>query len=129
AFQLTRGIGHPERTSFIVEASQDGVASLSAEILPFPAEKYPRIEWNLRSDDPPNELAFAWRTRENPRRTFAKPLFWLSGRIVPLRLEASDGWRGTITGVALVVRGSIPAPLEVVSVNLPSTSVGATLAE
>jgi hypothetical protein len=70
-----------------------------------------------------------WRTRENPRRTFSKPLQWLAGRVAPLHLEASDGWRGTITGLALVVRGSLPAPLEIVSVRLPSATVGATLTD
>jgi hypothetical protein len=129
AFQLTHGGGHPSGTSFILESAQDGLVSLSAEIPPLAAEKYPRIEWDLRSVDPPNELAFAWRTRENPRRTYSKPLFWLSGRIVPLRLDANDGWRGTITGVALVARGNMQAPLEVRSLNLPSATAGATLAE
>jgi hypothetical protein len=129
AFQLTRGSGHPSGTSFILESAQDGIVSLSAEIQPLVAEKYPRIEWDLRSVDPPTELAFAWRTRENPRRTYSKPLFWLSGRVVPLRLDAADGWHGTITGVALVARGDLPAPLEVRSLTLPSASAGATLAE
>jgi len=128
-FQLTRGGGHPEVTSFIVESLQEGIASASAEIQPFSAEKYPRVEWDLRSVDPPTELLFAWRTRDNPRRTYSKPLLWIGGRIVPLRLGADDGWRGTITDIALVVRGSLPAPLEVRSFTLPSTSVRATLAE
>lgn len=127
-FQLTHGSGHPEGTSFILESAQDGLASLSADIQPFPAEKYPRVEWDMHSLDPPGELAFAWRTRENPRRTYSKPLFWLFDRILPLRLDANEGWRGTITGVALVARGNMRAPLEVRSLNLPSTSAGATLA-
>lgn len=129
AFQLTHGSGRPEGTSFILESAQEGLASLSAEISPFQAEKYPRVEWDLRSLDPPGEIAFAWRTRENPRRTYSKPLFWLFDRMLPLRLDANEGWRGTITGVALVARGNMRAPLEVRSLNLPSASAGATLAE
>jgi hypothetical protein len=103
--------------------------SLSGEVQPFAAEKYPRIEWDLRSPNPPAELAFAWRTRETPRRTYSKPIYWLGGHVVPLRLDADDGWRGTIIGVALVARGAMPAPLEVRSFTLPSTTAGATLAE
>jgi hypothetical protein len=57
------------------------------------------------------------------------PLVWIFDRILPLRLDANDGWRGTITGVALVARGNMQAPLEVRSLNLPSASAGATLAE
>jgi len=129
AFKLTHGIGHPAGTSLIVESAQDGFVSLSTEIAPLAAETYPRIEWDLRSADPPLELAFAWRTRDSPRRTYSKPIAWIGGRVVPLRLDESDGWRGTITGIALVARGGVPAPLEVRSLTLPSTTVGATLAE
>jgi hypothetical protein len=110
AFQLTRGGGHTEGTSFIVEALQDGIASASAEIQPFSADRYPRVEWDLRTIDAPAELLFAWRTRDNPRRTYSKQLLWIGGAIVPLRLSADDGWRGTITDIALVARGSLPAP-------------------
>ena len=129
AFALTRGSGHPAGSSFILESAQDGLVSLSAEVQPFAAEKYPRVEWDLSSVDPPSELAFAWRTRENPRRTYSKPLFWLGGRIRPLQLDQNDGWRGTITGVALVARGAMTAPLEVRALRLTSTTAGATLAE
>jgi hypothetical protein len=129
AFHLTHGGGRVSGTSFVLESTQDGIVSLSTEIAPFAAEKYPRIEWDLLSPSPPAELAFAWRTRENPRRTYSKPIFWLGPRVVPLKLDATDGWRGTIVGLALVARGTLPAPLEVRSVTLPSTTAGATLAE
>jgi hypothetical protein len=129
SFQLTHGTGHASGTSFVLESAQDGLVSLSLEVPPLAAEKYPRIEWDLRSADPPAELAFAWRTRENPRRTYSKAVYWLGGRVVPLKLDANDGWRGTIIGIALVARGAMPAPLEVRSVTLPSTTAGATLAE
>jgi hypothetical protein len=129
AFKLTNGSGHPSGTSFVLESAHEGIVSLSTEIPPFAAEKYPRIEWDLRSVDPPAELAFAWRTRENPRRTYSKPIYWLGGRVVPLRPDANDGWRGTIIGVALVARGEMPAPLEVRSFTLPSTTAAATLGE
>jgi len=128
-FKLTNGSGHPSGTSFVLESAQDGIVTLSAEIPPFAAEKYPRIEWDLHSADPPAELAFAWRTRENPRRTYSKPIYWVGGRVAPLKLDENEGWRGTITGVALVARGALPAPLEVRSLTLPSTTAGATLAE
>jgi len=129
AFQLTHGSGRPSGTSFVLESTQGGIVSLSTEIAPLLAEKYPRIELDLSSPAPPAELAFAWRTRENPRRTYSKPLHWLSGRIVPLKPDASDGWRGTIIGVAIVARGTLSAPLEVRSLTLPSTTARATLAD
>ena len=129
AFQLTHGGGHVSGTMYVLESMQDGFVSLSTDIAPFAAEKYPRVEWDLRSVDPPAELAFAWRTRENPRRTYSKPIHWLDDRVVPLKLDAIEGWRGTIVGVALVARGAMPAPLEVRSLTLPSTTLVATLGE
>ena len=129
ALKLTNGVGHPSGTSFVLESAQDGIVSLSTEVVPFAAERYPRVEWDLRSVDPPAELAFAWRTRENPRRTYSKPIHWLGGRVMPLKLDANDGWRGTIIGIALVARGEMPTPLEVRSFTLPSTTAVSTLEE
>src|SRR5262249_53170667 len=66
ALNLANGSGYPSGTSFVPEWARDGIVTFSTEIPPFAAEKYPRIEWDLRSVNPPSELAFAWRTRENP---------------------------------------------------------------
>jgi hypothetical protein len=129
AFQVTRGVGHAQNEFLILDAAVDGVAAISAEVAPFQADKYARVEWTLHTADPPDAIAFVWRTRENPRRSYSKPLSWLAGRIAPLRLDPSDGWRGTITGVALVVRGTLTAPLRVDTVHLPSGTVGGTLIE
>ena len=129
ALQLVKGAGHPEKSSFILESSAEGVAALSAEVAPFAAANYRRVEWTLRTPQPPDGLAFVWRTRENPRRTYWKPLQWLAGGIAPLNLQESDGWRGTITGVGLVARGTLAAPIEIDSVRLPPASARAVLVE
>jgi len=129
SLHLVRGGGHPDETSFLLESAEDGVAALSADVRPFEARDYPRVEWVVRAAEVPAGLAFAWRTRENPRRSYSKPLQWLAGHIAPMSLDDSDGWRGTITGIGLVARGPLTAPIEVVSVHLPAASAGATLAQ
>jgi hypothetical protein len=128
-FRLVRGNGHPENSSFMLESTQDGVAALSVEIPPLQSENYTHVEWTFRSAATSTAMSFAWRTREDPRRLFSKRMQWLGDGIAPLQLDASDGWRGTIIGVALVVQGPLPVPLEVVSVRLPSASASTTLAE
>jgi hypothetical protein len=127
--QQVRGAGHPEQSMFIVESSAEGIAALSAEVPPFAAANYRRVEWTLRTAQPPDGLAFVWRTRENPRRTYSKPLQWLAGRIAPMNLDESDGWRGTITGVGLIVRGTLSAPIEIDSVRFPPASARAVLVD
>jgi len=129
ALQLVRGAGHPELSSFVVESSAEGIAALSAEVPPFAAANYRRVEWTLRTSQPPDGLAFVWRTRENPRRTYSKPLQWLADRIAPMNLDESDGWKGTITGIGLVARGQLPAAIEVEAVRFPAASARAVLAE
>jgi hypothetical protein len=129
ALRLVQGAGHAEKTSFIVESSTDGVAALSAEVRPFDATNYRRVEWTLRTPQPPDGLAFVWRTRENPRRTYLKPLQWLAGGIAPLNLQESDGWRGTITGIGLLTRGTLAAPIEIDSVRFPPASARAVLVD
>jgi hypothetical protein len=129
SFQVARGTGHRERSSIVLEATSGGIAAVSAAVVPFPAARYPRVEWLLRSPRSPGEIAFAWRTREQPDRLFTKPLQWLNDAAAPLNMGDEETWRGTITGVGLVMRGSLRAPLEISSVKLPSASAGATLSE
>lgn len=131
SFALVRGRGHRAGGAFVLEATDaELLAVLSARVAPFPAEGHPRVDLDLHSTDVlPVELVFLWRTQERPNRNFSKTLTWIGTRIAPLELGADDGWAGSITGVALVVRGSLPRPLVLESFSVPSVSVATVVAD
>ncbi len=118
-----QGSGHRDGEEFVLEAAgTGGVTVLSAKLAPFQAKDFPRVEWMLASADPPSEAFFVWRTREHPRRNYSKRLEWLVDGIAPLELRADDGWSGTVTGVALVIRSGLTAPLLVKPLRIVALS-------
>ena len=124
-----QGAGRREGTSFVLEApGAEGVAVLTAKLAPFQASDFSRVEWTIDSAQPA-EMLFVWRTREQPRRNYSKRVQWLVSGVAPLDLTASDGWQGTIMGVALLVRSNLPVPLRVGSMRIVSHSASATAIE
>jgi hypothetical protein len=124
-----QGAGHKDGKSFVLEsAGAEGVAVLTAKLAPFQASEFPRVEWTVDSAQPA-EMLFVWRTREHPRRNYSKRLQWLVSGVAPLELSTDDGWSGTITGVALLVRSNLPVPLRVGSVRIVSRSASAAATE
>ncbi|MDQ2962230.1 MAG: hypothetical protein M3R31_03580 [Pseudomonadota bacterium] len=126
---LVQGSAHKDGKWFVLEAPGANETSiLMAKLSSFQASEFPRIEWTLDSAQPA-DLIFVWRTREHPKRNFTKRLQWLVNGVAPLELKADDGWTGTITGIGLVVRSNLPAPLRVGSVRIASPSATETVSE
>src|SRR6476661_2245557 len=131
AFALVRGRGHRDGREFVLEATDgERLAVLSARVAPFVADGHPRVDFNLHSTDAlPVDLVFLWRTEERPNRNSSKRLAWSGTHIAPLELGPDDGWDGTITGVALVARGTLPRPLVLESFSVPSVSVATVIGD
>lgn len=127
AFNVVRGTGHREGDVFVVEPSTEKLVTAAANVPPFSAVSYPRVQWNLRSPLAPTQLAFIWRTHENPSRTYSVPLQWLGDNVAPLHMAGVEGWHGTVTGVALVARNGLRVPLQIVAIGFPAASTPATL--
>jgi hypothetical protein len=127
--ELVRGTGQRIGDAVIVEAlDAGGLAVLSTRVTPFPAKAYPRVEWDLRTADPRAlSLSLVWATREQPGRTFSAPIAWSGTGPAVVDLREEDGWRGSIAGVALAVRGTLAQPLEVAAVTVPGVSVPTVL--
>jgi hypothetical protein len=128
---VVRGRGHPSAGAYVLEAlDSSDLGVLSTRVQAFAANSYPRVEWELRGANPGTvKLSFLWRTLEQPSRNFHVDLEWQEGRVAAAELGASDGWSGTITGVALVVRGDLSQPLVVQSWTATSVSAWIALAE
>lgn len=120
-----QGRAHKDGPALVIEAAgADGVAVLSAGITPFAAEEFDHVEWTVAAAQAP-DLAFIWRTRENPRRTHSKRLRWLVSGAAPLALTPADGWSGTITGVGLVSSVATPVRVRALRIAAPSALLAA----
>ncbi|HEY2968014.1 MAG TPA: hypothetical protein VGK75_06560 [Casimicrobiaceae bacterium] len=127
---LTRGAGHKDDKGFVLESmGPDGVAVLTAKLSPFQAKDFSRVEWTLDSPQAPDELLFVWRTREHPKKNHVKRLQWLVTGVAPLDLKSDDGWNGSVTGVALLLRGGLAAPLRIESMRIASRSANAVASD
>jgi hypothetical protein len=131
AFDVARGHAAPSGTALVIDAvDATQTAIVSARVAPFAAASYSRVDWKiLPTVDPRPGLALAWVTREQPGRTLVKPLQWQEAGVAPLEVAAADGWVGTITGLALVVRGPLPQPVVVQGVTLPGISAASMARE
>ncbi len=129
-FTLARGGGEKRDGTWLLQTTDaSGTAVLSVNVAPFVAEPYTRVDIALKALGPARpRVALLWRTREHPGRMNAKPLEWTGDRIAPLRVGAEDGWGGTVTGLALVVRAPLKEPLALESVTVGAGSALGKLA-
>lgn len=130
-FEIARGTGRRDPTTATLEGlDPSGTGVLSARVAPFEAERYSRVDVVLKALGPARPtVALIWRTREQPGRVFSKPLQWVDDRTAPLPVSDHDGWSGTITGLAVIVRGRAPEPLVLESVTVPGLSARKALGE
>lgn len=105
-----------------------GLAIVAAQVPPLAAADYRRLAWRIRGAAPgATPPMVVWRTRESPNRTFSLRLAWIAPGLAGSDLAAEDGWRGTITGLALAVQGPVGAPLAIEHLTLSSPSAAATM--
>jgi hypothetical protein len=126
-FTVVSGKAHKEDDSLVLdELDADGTAVLAASPAAFTADDYRWVEWKMTSAAfPPRELLLVWRTREHPGRSFSKRIQWLISGAAPLDMHEDENWRGTVTGVALLVRGKLDSPLRLEALRLPAPSPAA----
>jgi hypothetical protein len=131
--ELARGKGQRTADGIVVEATDPGgLAVLLSRTTSFAADAYPRVAWDIRTADPGEAaraltLSLVWATREQPGRTFSAPIPWPDEGPAVAKVRGHEGWRGTIAGVALAVRGTLPHPLLVKAVTVPGVSVPAEI--
>lgn len=122
---LVRGQGGRNGALWIVQGPDaSGSAVLATRPDPFAAASFGEIEWQVDAAEPgaPTLIAI-WQTREEPRRTFAKPVQQVRPGLVRVRVDADDGWSGTIVGFGLATRGAFAGPLAVHGARVRAASV------
>ena len=126
ALTLNKGQGYSDQGKLVIKGLADqniAVASLSPPV--FQAKDYSAINWSVSGATPGVEMEFLWRTAEN--RVFVRPLIWAANTLEPLEMAVDENWRGQIIDLAIVVKGTLAAPLLVNGVSLGSVSLPGAL--
>ncbi|RFC33342.1 MAG: hypothetical protein DID92_2727744805 [Candidatus Nitrotoga sp. SPKER] len=126
ALTLNKGQGYTNQGKLIIKglADQDvAVASLSPTA--FQAKDYSTIIWSVSGASPSIEMEFLWRTADN--RIFVRPLVWVANTLEPLQTTEDKNWQGQIIDLAIIVKGTLAAPILVNSISLEPTSLPRTL--
>ena len=126
ALTLNKGQGYSDQGNLVITGLADqniAVASLSPPV--FQAKDYSAINWSVSGATPGVEMEFLWRTAEN--RVFVRPLVWAANTLEPLEMAVDENWRGQIIDLAIVVKGTLTAPLLVNGVSLGSASLPGAL--
>ncbi len=127
---VVRGRGRLEGDRLVLDGLDAGHAAVAfATTTPFAAADYTRAIWRLATAAPAGaQLGFVWRTRDDPGRTFTRPLAAARGSI-EVDLSGHPDWRGTIVGVGLGVRGALDAPLQIEAFEIRANAWTATLSD
>lgn len=119
ALTLAKGQGSGAQGRLtIVGLNESGVALASLSPPAFRAEDYDLVRWSVSGARPGAKVEFLWRTAENPSRLFARQLEWAGNSLAPLHIAGDTHWRGHVTGIALMVRAPLDAPLVIEAVKL-----------
>lgn len=116
---LVKGQGSSAHGKLTINGlAESGVALVSLSPPAFRAEDYPVVRWSISGANPGAKVEFMWRTAENPSRLFARQLEWAGNSLAPLHIAGDTHWRGHVTGLALMVRAPLDAPLVIEAVKL-----------
>lgn len=121
AFSLVKGQGDVGQGKLTIKSlAPPGIAVASLSPHAFPAKDFSLARWSLAGVNEKARMEFAWTSSESPGRTFALPLEWANGEVIPLKLDKDQHWRGQITGVALLVREPMGTPVTIHGIKLGS---------
>ncbi|MDQ3268557.1 MAG: hypothetical protein M3P47_07555 [Pseudomonadota bacterium] len=122
ALTLNKGQGYSDQGKLVIKGLTDqGIAVASLSPPAFQAKDYPTLIWSVSGATPSVEMEFLWRTAEN--RVFVRPLVWSANALQPLEVAVDENWRGQIIDLAIIVKGTLAAPILVNGVSLESASL------
>lgn len=122
ALTMNKGQGYSDLGKLVIKALTDqGIAVASLSPSAFQAENYSTILWAVSGATPSVEMEFLWRTADN--RVFVRPLVWTANTLEPLEIAEDENWHGQIIDLAIIVKGTLTAPIVVSGVSLESASL------
>ena len=123
-----RGTVRNDRGAAILERpGDDGSIIVSATLDAFDAPLYRFARVRMQGAYPAGGVLLVWRNDRIDSNVNRLPVISSGGRILPVTLTALDGWTGRISGVGLIARGPLGAPLVVEGIDLVPSSVWTTI--
>jgi hypothetical protein len=119
-FKVTRGTARSaEKGLLLLAPDATGMVVLSFQTS-FRSSGYPVIAVDAANVPEGVELGLLWNTDYKPSSMFSHSLVVEAGRIAPADLASERSWIGTISGLAIAMRGSFSEPILVRSVTAKS---------
>ncbi|RFC36375.1 MAG: hypothetical protein DID90_2727553971 [Candidatus Nitrotoga sp. LAW] len=122
ALTMNKGQGYSDQGKLVIKTlTGQGIAVASLSPPAFQAENYSTVLWAVSGATPSVEMEFLWRTADN--RVFVRPLVWTANTLEPLEIAEDENWHGQIIDLAIIVKGTLAAPILVSGVSLESASL------
>lgn len=119
-FTLARGVGRLSGDELVLTAPDP----TGTVVVSFPtslrARDYAVIAWDVAGIPAGVEAALLWHNDLQPSRVLARQLTVEAGRLAPAQVAGERDWIGSISGLALVLRGPFTEPIAVRSVAAKS---------
>ncbi len=112
-FTLTRGTGAPAPGALVVTGVDDTGTALLTANSDLRSTDYPVIAWSGTSFADNTDVRFLWRSDYAPGKLNSASIRISAGRLLPLDMAKNPAWVGRISGVALAIRGPLPAPVQI----------------
>lgn len=112
-FTLTRGTGAPAPGALVITGVDDTGTALLTANADLRSTDYPVVAWSGTSFADNTDVRFLWRSDYAPGKLNSASIRISAGRLLPLDMAKNPAWVGKISGVALAIRGPLPAPVQI----------------
>ena len=129
AMAVSRGTASLGPEGLVLTAPDAGGTTIVTLTTSLRSSSYPVIAWQSSGVPDNVEAALLWRSDYAPGRVFNRRLTIDAGRIQPFSLESERNWKGTISGLALGLKGSYQKPILVQGATAKTMSAGEVLSD
>jgi hypothetical protein len=126
---LAKGTGATERDGVVITAADPSGLALVSANTDFRSSDYPVVAWSGTNFPDQADVRFLWRTDYAPSKIHSIPVAVFAGRLLPVTLAGHPDWAGRIKGIALTVRGPLPAPVRIEGVSVKPAGALEVLAD
>jgi hypothetical protein len=126
---VSRGTAQPVTEGWLVVAPDASGTVIVAINTSIRSTDYPGIAWDAGDIPETVTAALLWRNDYEPGRVFSQPLVVDGGQLLAVSLTHNAGWVGKISGLALIIRGTFPHPVQVRGATAKPMSAAEVLAD
>lgn len=129
AMAVSRGTARLGPEGLVLTAPDASGTTMVTVTTSLRSSNYPVIAWQSSGVPDNVEAALLWRSDYAPGRVFNRRLTIDAGQIQPFSLASERNWNGTISGLALGLKGSYQKPILVQGATAKTMSAGAVLGD